>query len=635
MCGVCGFIGKGGVKDLKRMMDALAHRGPDDQGMWCDPSSSVFIGHRRLSILDIAGGGQPMWTSDHKLCVVFNGEIYNHMDLRHELKRCGYHFQTDHSDTEVLLHGYRKWGVNLPERLNGMWAFAIFDRTRNQIFISRDRFGKKPIFYTHQNNTFVFASELNALTLHSAVNASFSKRSLQKYFAYGYIPAPLSIYQSIYKLPGGTNLLFDIAHFSINIRKYWDFLLTPSEAIPIPKDPERVWGEQLRELLRRAVRRRLTADVPLGVFLSGGIDSSSITAFASEVPMSNGLQTFSIGFHEKSFDESHHARRIAETFHTQHYHEVLSLERAKRLLPGIVSRLDEPLGDASLLPTYLLCRETRKHVKVALGGDGGDELFAGYDPFKALRLAESFSRWMPRPVHIAIRMMVNLLPVSHRNISLDFKLKRTLKGLSFPKHLWNPVWMGPGDPYEIGQLFREPVDPEDLYSEAVECWESCPHRNLVDKTLQFFTRLYLQDGILAKVDRAGMMNSLEVRSPFLDIELVDFVRKIPYNFKYRHGETKYILKRAMEPILPRNTVYRKKKGFGIPVGKWFKHDVLGWHGHRLPAHMDEAVVGRLKREHTTGKKDHRLLLWNTWVLGGYIKNAIDPLAAHSGAAGTP
>lgn len=612
MCGICGFVGYGSITDLKNINDAMAHRGPDDEGSWYDENRNIYLGQRRLSIIDIECGHQPMWTSDGNLGVVFNGEIYNYIELRHELELRGHEFKTDHSDTEILLHGYREWGKNLPNKLNGMWAFSIYDRRMNILFLSRDRFGKKPLFYTYQNGTFAYASELSALLMHSNIKCEISKRSLKKYFAYGYIPAPNSLYEDVYKLPGGYNLEFDIDNHFTKTYKYWDYIIEPFENIP--QNPEVEWGEELRSLLEKAVKRRLISDVPLGVFLSGGIDSSAITAFASKALGGSGLKTFSIGFDESSFDETEYAKRVSEQFNTDHYCETLSMDKAKTLAEHIINKLDEPMGDSSLIPTYLLCQVARKKVTVALGGDGGDEIFAGYDPFKALRLAEFYSTVIPKPVHIAILLLAGKLPTSFNNISSDFKIKRTLRGLLYPKKIWNPVWMGPLDPSELEMLFGEKSDIEDIYSEAINFWDSCKSQNIIDRTLQFFTKLYLQDDILVKADRASMMNSLEVRSPFLDIELVDFARKIPHQYKYRNGETKYILKKALEPVLPLEILYRSKKGFGVPIGKWFKSNMLTFEDKYINKFLQSEFLCQKMHEHLNGSQDNRLYLWNHWVL---------------------
>ncbi|MFC1798234.1 asparagine synthase (glutamine-hydrolyzing) [Thermodesulfobacteriota bacterium] len=615
MCGICGFVGKGSMSDLQRMNQTMIHRGPDAEGYWNDRNTGVYIGHRRLSIIDLSGGAQPMLSKDSQLIVSYNGEIYNHLELREKLEKKGHVFETDHSDTEVLLHGYREWGDELPGRLNGMWAFAIYDQNRNTLFLSRDRFGKKPLFYTLQNRTFAFASELNALIQHSHIQSSISKRSLKKYFAYGYIPAPNSLYERINKLPGGFNLIFNPNDLSLKTYKYWDFVLEPFGTIP--KNPEEEWGEQLRDLLRKAVERRLMSDVSLGVFLSGGIDSSSVTAFASQIIGNDNLKTFSISFKEESFDESKYAKKASALFQTEHHQKELSMDRGRGLLTEIISKLDEPMGDISLLPTYLLCRETKKFVTVVLGGDGGDELFAGYDPFRVLRTAEHYNSLVPKPVHQGIRIAASLLPVSHRNMSLDFKLKRTLKGLSYHKKLWNSVWMGPLEPSELDELFNETANIEDIYSEAIDQWEACSQENLVDKTLQFYTKLYLQDDILVKADRASMMNSLEVRAPYLDIELVDFVRKIPSSWKYRNGQTKYILKKALEPVLPNEIIYRSKKGFGAPISSWFKKGMLPIDSAKSIQEIEPSVARHKFTEHQQNRVDHRLFLWNYWLISEF------------------
>ena len=594
---------------LERMTNALVHRGPDDGGTY--QSGNVFLGHRRLSIVDLEGGHQPMTTADDQLAVVFNGEIYNHAELRACLTKKGHVFQTDHSDTEVLLHGYREWGETLPAKINGMWAFAIYDRKNRTLFCSRDRFVKKPFYYAATDKGFVFGSELKAVIIHPAVSRSLSIRALQKYFAYGYIPAPLSIYQGVRKLPGGCWLSLNTDTLQLDIERYWEFLLEPFDTIPA--NPEEEWGSQIRDLLDRAVQRRLMSDVPLGVFLSGGVDSSAIAAFASRHLPAGRLKTFSIGFKEKTFDESAYAAQIAELFGSDHYLDVLSLRDVRAHLEECLSKLDEPLGDSSLLPTYLLNRYARQHVTVALGGDGGDELFAGYDPFKALPAARLYQSVLPRSIHSGIRALFNWLPVSHANMSFDFKIKRTLRGLSYRPEVWLPAWMGPLELSDITQLFNQPVEIEDLYSEAIELWERCPQTSLVDKALQFYTGLYLQDDILVKTDRASMMNSVEVRAPFLDIELVDFVRRIPSEYKLRHGITKYILKKALEPVIPAAILHRKKKGFGSPIGSWFKNGTLNA-PVAVPELFNRTFVQRKVTSHLAGAADERAFLWNLYVV---------------------
>lgn len=613
MCGICGFAGPGDATALAMMNSKLARRGPDGEGVYADAPARVFLAHRRLAIIDLEGGRQPMATPNGDLVVTYNGEIYNHAALRRELTARGHRFATSHSDTEVLLHGWREWGEGLPEHLNGMWAFALYDRPRGLLFCSRDRFGKKPFFYAARPGFFAFASELTSLVAHPTLaGLPVSRSALRKYFAYGFIPAPNALYEGTAKLPGGENLLVDVRDLTtVRRKRWWSFCLEPTESIPA--DPEREWGGRLLELLDAAVSRRLMADVPLGVFLSGGVDSSAVTALAAR--HAPGIATFSIGFDDPSFDESAKARRAAAFCRVSHHETMLTFEAALSLMPEIIRRLDEPMGDASLVPTALLSRETRKNVTVALGGDGADELFAGYDPFRAIRAAEGYARLVPKPLHRALALLAARLPVGHGYMHASFKLNRFLRGLSHPPRLWNPTWLGPLGPGEISALFAEPVDPEELYSEAIDVFESCPSKDMVDKTMEFYTRLYLQDDILVKTDRAGMMHSLEVRAPFLDIELVDFVRTIPHAFKLRRGTTKYILKKALETVLPRDVIYRKKQGFGVPVGRWLADGGLPMGSPSpLESNLCPSFIANRIREHTSGAADHRLFLWNLWVL---------------------
>ena len=614
MCGISGFIGSGNRDVLERMTRALAHRGPDGEGFFIEEKRGVHFGHRRLSIVDHAGGAQPMSTPDGQLVIVFNGEIYNQAELRAQLISKGHRFQSDHSDTEVLLYAYREWGEGMLEKLNGMWAFAIYDQRKGSVFLARDRFGKKPLYYFKHpaGDLFAFASELTALMRHPQAPCNESRLALKKYFAYGYIPAPHSLIEGIYKLPGGHCGRLDLATGTWRSWRYWEYRLEPCQS-DLPADGGKAWGEELLERLDRAVKRRLMSDVPLGVFLSGGIDSSAIAALAARHLPAGRLKTFSIGFTDPSFDELPYARQMAAHLACSHEEEILDLTTARNLLPGLLSRLDEPIADSSILPTWLLSGFTRRHVTVALGGDGGDELFAGYDPFRALRGAALYSKLMPKALHPALCLLAARLPVSHRNISFDFKIKRTLRGLAFPPPLWMPVWMGPLALPEIDDFFGDTNAPEEIYSEAIEAWESAGiGADPIDRVLQFFTRLYLQDDILAKVDRASMLHGLEARSPFLDIEVVDFARRLPHSVKLRGGVTKWILKKALEPLLPHSIIYRQKKGFGMPIGAWLREGELLPETPKTPA-AKKFFEARLQA-HQSGKSDERLFLWAQAVL---------------------
>lgn len=602
MCGIAGFLGCGDRGDLEAMTSRLAHRGLDAEGFFIEQDRGIYLGHRRLSIVDLGGGAQPMASADGRIVVVFNGEIYNHVELRKQLSEKGHHFLTDHSDTEVLLHGWREWGEDLPGRLNGMWAFALWDRDRRQLFLSRDRFGKKPLYYFQQAGTFGFSSELTSLLQHPRAPRNLSELARVKFFAHALIPAPFSAIEGIWKLPAAHNLIVEETGSACRVSRYWQYVIEPRE----PTGTDEELAAELRDCVLRATKRRLMADVPLGIFLSGGIDSSFIAALAARETGAATLSTFTIGFTEPSFDESAPARLMAQHLGTAHHEKILDLDTAVELLPEIFDKLDEPQGDGSLLPTWLLSRFAREKVTVALGGDGGDELFAGYDPFRALHLAGLYSRMVPRPLHKGLRMLAGFLPVSHANISLDFKIKRTLRGLEHPARLWNPVWLGALEPSELHRLTESRFDIEDIYGEAIQAWETCQNDDPVDRTLQFYTEIYLQDGILQKADRASMLNSLEVRSPLLDLEVADFARRLPHRFKLRGNTTKYLLKLAAQPLLPGEIIQRKKKGFGSPVGKWLRTG-------RISPRATTPLVREKQEAHLKGRADERLFLWCEYV----------------------
>ena len=614
MCGIVGFVGSGDMDDLKRMNSLQNHRGPDEDGLFVDRDQHVFLGHKRLAIIDIKCGKQPM-SLDAAFTIVFNGEIYNHLELRNILIEKGYKFNTDHSDTEVLLNGYLEWGTDLPNKLNGMWAFCIYDKKQKHLFCSRDRFGQKPFYYTLQKDTFIFASELTALKAHPCVDACCSEISLMKFFAYNFIPSPRTLYDGIYKLSAGHNLIFSFKEQRVSVEKYWDFVIEPFEKIP--KDPVNEWSEELRVLLENAVKRRLIADVPVGVFLSGGIDSSTVAFFASKHTESIRLQTFNMAFDDPTYDESSYANDTAMFIKSEHRTETCSLSDAESVLDKILLKLDDPLGDDSLLPTYMLSNFVRKFVKVSLSGDGADELFAGYDTFKAVQLAQKYKALVPQPIHNAIAAICARLPVSKNYMSLDFKIKRMLRGLNYPSSLWNPVWLASLEFKEIGQLFGKTPSLEGIYSEAIELWDKCPQDNLIDRTFVFYSKMYLQDDILLKTDRASMMNSLEVRAPFLDIDLVDFIRKIPWRYKLGRGQTKFLLKRVLNNILPREIVHRRKRGFALPSARWFddnKFDRYFKRDNKVIRNKD-FVLQKLK-EHRTDKANNREFLWNYLVSTG-------------------
>jgi len=612
MCGIAGFYGDGNQDDLNVMAQAIAHRGPDGEGFYQADDLPVFLAHRRLSIMDLEGGKQPMTNEDGSVWVTFNGEIYNHEELRDQLKAKGHVFATDHSDTEVLAHGWEEWGEQLPLKINGMFGFCVWDQKQKRLFLARDRFGEKPLFWGQQGGLFVFGSELSVFKAHRSFETRMDRLALKKFFAYGYIPSPHCVYEDVHKLKAGHWISFDVSSQQAKIQPYWQFRINVSDTPPSFEEA----AEEVEHLLKQSVQRRLMSDVPLGVFLSGGVDSSSVAAAMCGMRDASSVKSFAIGFEEKSFDESKHARFMAEYLGCDHHEKILDFSKARGLATEIFSRLDEPMGDGSLLPTYLLCQFTKQKVTVALSGDAGDEIFAGYDPFKALRPASLYHSVMPDFAHKGMKAMIDLIPKSGKNMSLDFKLRRVLMGLDYGPELWNPVWMSPLTKNDITDLFNEPTSIEELYGETIDLWQENPKKEIVDKSLEFFTNVYLPDDILTKVDRAAMMHGLEVRSIFLDNDLVDFARSLPAEYKFDGKTTKKVLKKALERMVPKNILDRRKKGFGIPLMAWMKDIELSSHPVESLG-MNEPTVSNFITSHQSGRNDYRFFLWNWMILNQF------------------
>jgi asparagine synthase (glutamine-hydrolysing) len=615
MCGICGIVERQGPIDqaaLRRMTGALRHRGPDDEGFYIaqeEGQTGVGLGFRRLSIIDLVTGNQPIPNEDGSVQVVLNGEIYNHRELRSELESRGHRFATD-SDTEVIVHLYEELGAYCVERLNGMFAIALWDVHRCELVLARDRFGKKPLYYADLGGSLLFGSELKSLLEHPRCPTDLDFDALSRYLALEYVPTPYSIFAGVRKLPGGHLLRWRDGR--ISLEQFWDLTLRADD----PPRSDEQYVDEFRELFRAAVRRRLMSDVPLGAFLSGGIDSSSVVAMMVDALPAGAVKTFSVGFEDRSFDESLHAQRVATHFGTDHHEEVFTPGMMLDTLPTVVDWLDEPFGDASILPTYLLSRFTREHVTVALGGDGSDELLAGYPTFPADRLARFYR--VPRVLHENVIVpLADRLPVSTANFSFDFKLKRFLRAAASREDVRHAVWLGSFTPDEQVALLSSPSG--DPFVEQRQLLASADGDHL-GKLIYLYARTYLQDDILVKVDRASMACSLEVRAPFLDVELVKLLARVPSRLKLRRLDTKHLLKRAMGDVLPPGIAARAKKGFGIPVAEWFKgelrealQDELSPERIRRQGLFEPAEVNRLVSEHLSSQRDHRKPLWTLFV----------------------
>ncbi len=606
MCGVAGFVGLGQRTDIESMMLTITHRGPDGCGIFQDQKYSLYLGHLRLSILDHQGGTQPMLSSDGRYALVFNGEIYNHRELREQLIKEGARFQSDHSDTEALLHSLILWGSSAIEKLNGMFAFAFYDKKEGKLTIARDHYGQKPLYYHHTKDLFAFSSELNSLCKHTQIKSEIDSLSLAKYFAHDYIPAPRTILKNISKLAPGTSLELNCRDLSQppKISSYFNFNLKTYHPIPSFEEAKK----EVLNRLQTAVERTLESDVPLGIFLSGGIDSSAVAYFASKASH-RPIKTFSIDFDEKSYDESYYSTLMAKFIKSEHHAKKLSIHEAKQIIPDVLKHLDEPLGDGSLLPTMLVSAFAREHVIVCLGGDAADELFAGYDPFKAIAPTQ-FAHRLPGPLIKLATRAANMLPTSHENMSLDFKLKRFLRAPGKDPKMWASLWMSSLDVSEINRFLGTSFCASEIFSEALEV---APESNMNDQILAYYTKCYLPNDIFTKVDRSSMKSSLEVRAPFCDLALSSYVAGLPFEYKFKSGQTKYVLKEALKEVLPHEVLFRKKKGFGIPIASWLMDEDFFKFKSKSKLY-DASITQRYLQSHRQKRTNEKAFLWNLYVL---------------------
>ena len=634
MCGIAGLIDPTWASLdpswIVAMTSALAPRGPDGEGFWQAPG--VALGHRRLAVIDLSdAAAQPLGNEDGSVQVVFNGEIYNFAELRTDLQAHGHVFRSQ-GDTEVLVHGYEEWGDEVVARVDGMFAFALWDARKRRLLAARDRMGKKPLYFARiaragAPSLFAFASELKALLRVPGFDRGIDHEALGRYLVHEYVPAPHTIFRGARKLGAGQRLRLEVRSDGTtepHVDGYWD--LPFAEQPRVVSDDEA--ASELRGLLLSAVRRRLVADVPVGIFLSGGIDSSSVAALAAELAGPNNVRTFSIGFADASFDESSHARRVARHLGTRHSEERLDARALLDVLPKVVDFLDEPLADASIVPTYLLSAFTRQHVTVALGGDGGDELFAGYQTFLAEAWGRLYFDHTPALARRLVAAAARLLPARTGYFSLDFKLNQFLQGGEVPGPRRHQRWLASFLPEHLASL----LSPE-LRHEAVagplaavdRRAQDGPARKDWDLLMDYYAHFYLPDDVNTKVDRASGAVGLEVRAPFLDTALVSFACRLPPRQRMRGRTPKYILKRAMRGRLPDDILDRKKQGFAVPVARWMRSELA-------PALRDELAPDKLRREglfdpvfvesllgdHLSGRRDRRKVLWTLFMFERWL-----------------
>ncbi len=628
MCGIAGLVdmrGPGAVDAalLRRMTDVLTHRGPDESGVHIE--AGVGLGHRRLSIIDLASGQQPMANDDQSCWLTYNGEVYNFRELRVELEAAGYRFRT-HSDTEVILRAWEHWGADCVTHLRGMFAFAVWDRREETVFLARDRLGIKPLYYTLvDGRQLAFGSELKALDLMPDLDRTFDPLAIEDYFAYGYIPEPRSIYRNVFKLPPGHTLLMRRGAELPSPREYWD--------VPFAVDHTISVGDAAEELLRRtreAVDIRLVSEVPLGAFLSGGVDSSAVVALMAEL-QSSPVNTCSIGFDVPGFDESEYARRVADQYATDHHVRTVKPDDFE-LIDKLIDLYDEPYADSSALPTYRVCELARERVTVALSGDGGDENLAGYRRYRLHMFEERVRGALPLSLRRALFGPLGVLYPKADWAPRFLRAKTTFQGLardSVAAYFHSISYFN--DDMRT-RLFSDSFRRELQGYSAGEVLRGHAARAPTDDPLSLIQYLdlktYLPGDILTKVDRASMAHALEVRVPLLDHKLVEWISSLPSDFKYRSGEGKYIFKKSLEAKLPHDILYRPKMGFAVPLAKWFRgplkarlKDIILGDRLRATGYFNQRFLEHILEAHASERRDYSTLLWTVLLFDAFLVRA--------------
>ena len=618
MCGIAGIFHMDGampddVEALGAMQRSLLHRGPDGHGSFL--RGAVRLTMRRLSIIDVEGGVQPINNETDTVHVVLNGEIYNFQHLRDTLETHGHRFRT-HSDTETVVHAYEEWGDAFVDRLDGMFALAVWDESRQRLLLARDRAGIKPLYFAVAGNTLVFGSELKAVLKSGYVRRDLDLQVLASYLSLEYIPAPSSILQDVRRLEPGSTLVASAA--GIQTSRYWDLDLSQSENNPV-EGTIAEHADTFYQVLRGAVEREMVSDVPVGVLLSGGLDSSAVALLMSEVS-NHQVPSFSVSFSESSYDESRYARQVADHVGTEHYELGMRPDDLIEALPALTANIDEPFADPSIIPTYLVSRFAREHVKVVLGGDGGDEMLAGYSTLQAHRLApiyRSLPAWVRRGI---VEPFVSRLPVSSRYLSIDFLLDRFIRGADMPPYLQHQMWTGSHYGEDLTAVLhpdvRSKIDDSVFRQMLADVSDRSGAQHPLNRVLYQDFKLYMEGDILTKVDRASMAASLETRVPLLNVEVMTYLQKIPIEWKL-HGLTrKYLLRKAMDGRLPKAIVGRRKRGFNIPIAAWLNRELQPLVREYLDAErLDReglfcgSEVSYLLDEHSRYVRNHAKRIW--------------------------
>jgi asparagine synthase (glutamine-hydrolysing) len=627
MCGIVGYVNNGSRaverEILARMNHEIIHRGPDEDGFFV--KENVGLAMRRLAIIDLKGGQQPIFNSDKTKAIVFNGEIYNFQELREDLIKRGHSFYTK-CDTEVIIHLFDEYGTDCVNYLRGMFAFAIWDETEKSLFIARDRVGKKPLLYSHQpNGDLIFGSEFQALLAHPSISREVDFEAIDSYLSYLCVPAPQTAFKQIRKLEPAHWMLWK--NGEVKTHRYWlpDF----SKKIKI-SEPEAI--EETTRILREATKMRMIAEVPLGAFLSGGVDSSTIVALMAEVS-EKPVKTFSIGFEEQDFSELKYAKIVANHVGAE-YHEFIVRPNALEVLPTLIEHYGEPYADSSAIATYYVSKETRQFVTVALNGDGGDESFGGYERYLAMQMAEKYHHLPEFLRKTVIESTVSLIPTSELKKSRVRDAKRFLQAASLPKTERYFRWMSTFNREAKKEIYTKEFAntvAEQNPSVFLDKWfDKADGLSILDSILLTDQMTYLPNDLLVKVDIVSMANSLEARSPFLDHKVIEFAASLPENLKVGRFETKTLLKKVAAQLVPREVIYRRKMGFGVPLGDWFRgemksflRDILLSEKSLSRGIIKPEFIEKYVREHTESAKDHAFQIWTLLMLELWFQRFID------------
>lgn len=648
MCGITGFWDITARRSteaiatiIQQMSATLHHRGPDDGGIWIDPSSGVAVGHRRLAILDLSPEGhQPMMSANGRYILAFNGEIYNFLELRRELERFGHRFRS-HSDTEVMLASFSQWGVRQAvQQFNGMFAFALWDRQEHLLHLGRDRLGEKPLYYGWIGQTLLFASELKALRAYPGFVAQINRDALTLFLRHSCVPAPYSIYQDIYKLPPATILTWNGHETSPNPVPYWSAKEVAEFGVANPFTGSELDAiAELESLLQEAVKLRMVADVPLGAFLSGGIDSSTVVALMQS-QSSHAVKTFTIGSYENAYNEAKYAREVAQHLGTDHTELYVTPTEALAVIPKLPQLYDEPFSDSSQIPTFLVSQLTREQVTVSLSGDGGDELFGGYHRYFLGRSIWRKTGWLPKPLRQFTADAIKILPPETWNqifTTLHPLLPKSLRkgtlgnGLHKLAEVFavdNPdaLYLGLASHWKTPEaLVIDGVEPSTTVSNR-QCWAQL--EDFTQRMMYFDLMTYLPDDILVKLDRASMGVSLESRIPMLDHHVVEFAWRIPLSMKLRNGQGKWLLRQVLYKYVPPRLIERPKAGFGIPLGSWLQGPLREWAESllqedrlRQEGFFNPQPIRQKWTEHVAGRRNWEHLLWDVLMFQAWLEGS--------------